>query len=300
MTTVRILLATPAHDGHVCTSYHKAVLDTLLFFKAEFPGIRFESKIISMSLLPRARDIFASIVLNDPSFTHLLFIDSDMGFWPELIANMLASGKPVTGVIAPRKSMDFREFHRASIEHDTPMLARVLAADYIGGGNDLVVTTEADGGRVCEIENGFVRTKTAGTGIMLIAREVFELIRERFPELWVADPKMESAGLNGGLLQCFDPMNIRDPDGIIVGEDVAFCRRWVDGCGGEIWANVDQPIIHAGQELFVGKYLHKLLREKRLRVRMSDASNGTVGERDGGLPLHAAASSTAYPYARVR
>jgi hypothetical protein len=255
---LKILLATPAHGGHVCTGYHKSVLDTLLFFKEEYPGIQFVSKIISLSLLPRARNVYASIVLNDPTFTHLLFIDSDMAFGPELIANMLAFNKPLTGVVYPKRHLNYDEFHRLGAAGGNPLLSRVLSVDYIGADGDLVTTTGSNGERVWNVQDGFVQTKVAGTGIMLIARAVLETMLERFPELWVPSPGLQSVGLEGGLLQCFDPINLRGDNGLIMGEDFAFCRRWVEGCGGEIWVNVDQAVMHIGQETFVGKYILKL------------------------------------------
>jgi hypothetical protein len=271
---LKILLATPASDGYVCAGYHKAVLDTLLAFKEEFPHIQFQSKILPMSLLPRARNICASIVLNDPSFTHVLFIDSDMCFWPELIANMLAFNQPVTGVVYPKRHFNYDTYLEAGAQFRNPMLARVLAADYIGGEGHLVTTPGPDGEPIFEMQDGFVRTTYAGTGILLIARGVLEAMLERYPELWVEKPNMQSAGLEGGLLQCFDPLGMTGENGLILGEDYAFCRRWVEGCGGEIWVNVDQPVLHIGQETFAGKYVHKLERiaaERQLSLRRSAA-----------------------------
>ena len=72
---------------------------------------------------------------------------------------------------------------------------------------------------------------------------------------------LRDLGLEGGLLQCFQP--VQDANGLYVGEDIAFCQRWVEGCGGTLWASIDEPIIHIGQENFVGQYLHKLLHASR-------------------------------------
>ena len=67
---------------------------------------------------------------------------------------------------------------------------------------------------------------------------------------------MRRVGVNGGLLQCFDP--VRDKDGIGLGEDVSFCLRWSHELKGEIWANIDEPIVHVGQDSYTGHYLSKL------------------------------------------
>ena len=83
--------------------YYTSVVKTLLFFKDEYPGIEIDLRLLSLSILPLARNLFASLVLEDKSYTHLLFVDSDMGFSPSLIAKMIAFQRPVVGVIAPRR-----------------------------------------------------------------------------------------------------------------------------------------------------------------------------------------------------
>jgi len=257
---LKILLATPAHGSQVCVAYHESVVNTLMFFKSEYPGIEFESRMISVSMLSLARSAFASMVLNDESFTHLLFIDSDMGFSPSLIAKMIAFQKPVVGIIAPRRRFDYATYFKLGRTLDDPTTSRLLAADYIGEGQ--IVTKRKEGGATSYIlKDGFVQTTFAGTGIMLIERSVFVEIRDRFPELWVPDPGTHGSmvGLKGGLLNCFEPE--RGENGIYPSEDVTFCRRWVEGCKGEIWANVDEFIVHVGTDQFIGKYLFKLIHE---------------------------------------
>ena len=87
--------ARPWRSG--CTGYYTSVVKTLLFFKDEYPGIEIDLRLLSLSILPLARNLFASLVLEDKSYTHLLFVDSDMGFSPSLIAKMIAFQKPVVG-----------------------------------------------------------------------------------------------------------------------------------------------------------------------------------------------------------
>jgi hypothetical protein len=254
---MKIMLATPAHGGQVCTGYYTSVVKTLLFFKDEYPGIEIDLRLLSLSILPLARNLFASLVLEDRSYTHLLFVDSDMGFSPSLIAKMIAFQKPVVGVIAPRRRFDYKTYFELGRTLDNAVTSKLLGAEYIGA-NSVVGSPGSDGEKSVEVKDGFVQVTGVGTGIMLIERSVFERIRERYPDQWVANPgkQGEGAGLKGGLLHCFDPE--RGEDGLYPGEDVAFCRRWVEGCGGEIWANVDEFIVHIGHENFVGQYLFKL------------------------------------------
>jgi hypothetical protein len=251
---VKILIATPAYGGVVHTAYHEAVLATVLYFQQNFPGIAFETRTLSLSVISMARNVFASMVLDDPSFTHLLFIDADMGFSPSLIARMLAFGKPLTGIIAPQRRLEYEAYHKARETVTNPAIARVVANDYVGSEDDL---RRNEAGEV-EVVDGFVAVSRAGTGIMLIERAVLEAMREHYPKLWLAetDEKMRRMGLAGGLLQCFDPL--RDQNGVGMGEDVSFCLRWTIDLKGEIWANIDEPIVHVGQDSYTGHYLSKL------------------------------------------
>src|SRR4029077_19279201 len=115
---MRILLGTPVHGGMGCLGYHEAIIRTLAFFGQEYPSIRFDVRCIVSSMLPLARNILASMTLNDESFTHLLFVDSDMGFSPALIAKMIAFEKPVVGCVCPKKSFNYEWFHASAGTYD--------------------------------------------------------------------------------------------------------------------------------------------------------------------------------------
>jgi hypothetical protein len=106
---------------------------------------------------------------------------------------------------------------------------------------------EGGGKPATKVEQGFVRVRYAGTGLMLIKREVFERLKERFPGLWcsISTQAHTYLGLSEGVLQCFS--SFWDSKGMFMGEDVAFCRRWIDGCGGEIWACISEEVTHVGR-----------------------------------------------------
>lgn len=258
---MKVLIATPAYGAVVTATYHESVLNTVRYFQEEFPGIQFESMLLSLSMITTARNLFASAVLNDPSYTHLLFIDSDMGFSPSLIARMLALQKPITGIVAPLRKLDLEAYHAARLTTDNPLLARILANEYVAGDGVVLPETLPNGSKQITIVDGFIRVTHTGTGIMLVERKVFEAIRDKYPDLWMAKPPahLQQVGkVKGGYLQCFDIA--RGTNGLALGEDVSFCLRWSQALGGEIWVNVDEPILHVGQEIFSGRYLTKLER----------------------------------------
>lgn len=256
---MKILIATPAYGGVVTSAYHDSVLKTVSFFTRDFPGIEIESRVVSLSMITTARNLFASQVLADESITHLLFIDADMGFPPSLVPRMLALQKPVVGVIYPQRRLDYEAYHQARSATGSPALAKVVANGYVSGGKSVKASAGADGKPVVTVRDGFVPVTDTGTGIMLIERQVLEAMRDHFAELWIGDPPphVRALGLpHGGYLQCFE--QARDQHGVAIGEDVSFCLRWSQQMGGEIWANVDEIVTHVGSASFSGHYLSKL------------------------------------------
>jgi hypothetical protein len=260
---MKILIATPAYNAQVTTTYCESLVGMLSHFRQKHPHIRFERKFLSLSLLPMARNIFANLVMQDESYTHLLFVDADMGFAPSLIEQMIAADKPVVGAMSPARKLDLDTLY--ALRHDIadPAVARLVAIEYVNrGGIDFVDGTTRDGefrpASSLTIDGACIRVSDIGTGILLIRREVFDRLRERYPDLWCASiaDTYGKFGLTGGVLQCFQPT--ADENGFYDGEDAAFCRRWVQGCGGEIWAVATETIAHVGTQQYVGNFLTKL------------------------------------------
>ena len=81
---MKVLIATPVYGDTVSSGYHSSILETIGFFAREFPHIEFVHQVRSTSFFPHVRNILASDVLNDASYTHLLLIDPDIGFSPSL------------------------------------------------------------------------------------------------------------------------------------------------------------------------------------------------------------------------
>ena len=198
------------------------------------------------------------------AITHLLFVDADMGFAPSLIEHMIAADKPVVGSMAPHRKLDLAKYYALQgRDRRSRPIARLVAMEYVNAGSIEFDDAPAKAGESRSfddlvIDGPCIRVRKTGAGILLIQREVFERLKERYPELWCTqiDDTYANFGLTKGVLQCFEPMP--NEHGLYGGEDAAFCRRWVEGCGGEIWSVVTETIVHVGTEKFVGNFLTKL------------------------------------------
>ena len=64
---------------------------------------------ISYAYVGEARNALLTHWYDKSDSTHLLFVDADMGFEPQLIADMLALDKPIVGVIYTKRQIDLQK-----------------------------------------------------------------------------------------------------------------------------------------------------------------------------------------------
>jgi hypothetical protein len=250
---VKLLLATPVATESVTIPYMNSVISLLAHMGRQ--GVQIHRHYIVNSLISRARNAFASLVLNDESYSHLLFIDSDIGFRAEAVSRMLAFDQPVVGCIYPARRMDQARYHAITRQIDDPETAASAALNYVGEG--WAVEESREGRTGIALKDGFVRVSRIAGGMTLIRREVIEAVAGRYPELVATpDPDYEAYGVRDRVLQCFEQMP--GPNGLYLSEDISFALRWTEGCGGQIWACVDETLTHWGTMGYTGRYLDRL------------------------------------------
>lgn len=150
-------------------------------------------------------------------YSHLLFIDSDMGFPHELIKDMLWFDKPITGVLYAKRQA-----------------------------KPAIVGTLPEGHGTKDIAYGFMKSEGLGTGVMLIKREVITTMLEKMPKLSrPIQASLASASESMNLTRIIHAFDKIKNDEFQLSEDMSFCRRWV-ALGGEIWGNVAHRISHVG------------------------------------------------------
>jgi hypothetical protein len=196
----------------------------------------------------RARHILASQFLARTEFTHLLFLDSDIGVPKGAITRLLQTGQEVIGLACPLRHFDIARFAEAAREapEGPPDLARLNALSRRFN----IEPDPADP----VIRNGLLRVSRIGFGCIMIARTALEKL---IASGGVARRKSESFrqfGLEGEYWAFFEEMTL--PEGF-VSEDYAFCQRWLGLPGSTIWALTDMPIAHVGAYAHRAAYLDK-------------------------------------------
>ena len=254
-----VMIATPTADERLTSTYTVSLLKLYRTFWTQCPGVNFTLDLSSGSDLPFLRNLFASRFMDDPSFTHLLFIDSDMGFSPSLIYKYLASGKPFVGALCPSREYKFEQAKAAlkvseSLEEFTALAVDYICAEALMPENGPLGTSRTPKLR---IEDGLMRSTRIGTGITLVTREVFDAIARHYPELTLPNgsERYRARGMKGPVLQYFTPFP--NDAGEMFSEDIAFCERWRRS-GGEVWVCADEPITHVGGQNYTGRYLDRM------------------------------------------
>ena len=192
------------------------------------------------SLVQRARNILAARFLQSADRnTHLVFIDADIGFDPDLVFRLLDLDRDVVTGIYPKKFIDWPGVQRAIDKGLDPR----------SGGLDFNLNISGQNAR---IDNGFAEVLDSATGFMMIARSALLKMVERYKDTLHCVNDIQGGGDNrvDTYVAVFDCMI--DPDSRrYLSEDYAFCRRWQQ-MGGKIWADVITPLIHVGNYVYNG------------------------------------------------
>jgi hypothetical protein len=236
-----IIVATPAYGGQVTAAYTISLLKLQNACIARGVEILFQIS-AGDALITRARAELVASFLARPNATHLLFIDSDIGFEPEQVFRLLDFNTDVAAATYPIKELDWDKASQAMAAGLTQVEANSLTyvVDWIK--TDGMITTR----------NDFAKARYAGAGFILVRREALERLCAAHPELRYKQvhyrvDRMADSPYRYSLFEC-----MIDPEtGEYLSEDFAFCRRWT-ALGGEIWLDMKSRLDHLGQFTFHG------------------------------------------------
>ena len=200
------------------------------------------------SLIHMVRNACITHFYHSTKYSHMLFIDSDMEFYPKTILRMLSFDKQIVGAAYPKKVYNLetaKGYSTLSLEQ-----MQQLSLNYIGGSDDKEIIS---GKRKLQKKEPFLKVNELGTGILLIRRDAVHELITTYPDLhYRAPPNLSSISNTSGIYGFFDHM--KDENDLPLGEDNAFCKRWIDA-GGELWCDIESKIVHHGHEAFSGAFI---------------------------------------------
>jgi hypothetical protein len=241
MSNPYIVIGTPCYGGQV-TGYYTLSISALKDACQVRGNVQFGlSMVMGDALIPRARQDIVAHFLANPAATHLLFIDADIGFDPSQVFRLLEFDADIAAGVYPIKTFDWDKV-RALAKADVANL-KTAALSYV---------VAAEDPKKIPFKNGFAQVRFAGTGFMMIKRQVLEKMIAHYPELSYStqfsnqDPLKQSPN-RYALFNCI----LDKQNGMYLSEDFSFCQRWVD-MGGEIWADLQSRLTHVGMMAFEG------------------------------------------------
>jgi len=167
------------------------------------------------SLISRARNTLVAKFLNNPTSTHLMFIDADIGWEPWHLLVMLNRDVDVIGGLYPMKTLPVKW-----------------------------VVNGFEGAE--EGPDGLQEVSKTGTGFMLVKRHVFEKLNSH-PAV---KPFNNDIGLPKELdqhLKTYYDTAVRENR--YYSEDWTFCENWRD-MGGKVWVDKRVLLKHTGTYVF--------------------------------------------------
>lgn len=246
---ISIMVCTPVHS-EVSMHYTQALLEFQKFCMLKNIWVSFV--ILKSSLVTQGRNLCVSSFLNsDHKYSHLLFIDADINFTPESIFEMIALDREVIAIPYPMKTINWDKVDRLSkeIKYKNSTELSTLGFTY--------PIKVADTSNII-VQNNVIEVTHAPTGCMLIKRQVFDKMIEKYPDLEINQPTILNGEetKNKNLYNFFDTLH--DPvTKKYYGEDFGFCQKWRD-IGGKCYCYINRFITHVGEYQYSGRFRDEL------------------------------------------
>lgn len=234
---VKLMVATPMYGGQ-CTA-HYTYYNLQLVKLAQQVGLHVQHEFIyTESLITRGRNALVHSFMNS-GCTHLLFIDADIGFDPQDVLKLIDNDLPIVCGGYPAKVIDWNAIYEAARNGVNPQDLPHYASPTISNKVD-----KAQQGPLVEVLE-------AGTGFMMIKREVFEKLADKVPT-YIANQFGPSAGTS---IREYFATSIRNQ--FLLSEDYHFCRLWRD-IGGMVFVDRSIRLNHIGTHVYLTSIHHSI------------------------------------------
>ena len=244
-----IFVATPVHS-EVSIHYTQSLLE--LQKQAIKKKIKIVFQLYKSSLVTQGRNLCVSAFLKS-GFSHLLFIDSDIGFKSQSAFNLLDADKDVISVPYALKDMCW---DKALYMIKNNKIKTVDDLKYKAFYRYPFKVADA---KSIEVKDKAIEVTHSPTGFMMIKREVFERMARVYPDLKFKhdqhinqshDTEFNYHETSDWNYAFFDTM-IEPQTKRYLSEDYAFCRLW-QNMGGKIYADIMSGMTHYGNYAFKG------------------------------------------------
>ena len=244
------VVVSPSHDGKYFQNYVTSLLNFAI--EAERTGMRMQVLFHQgESLVTRARNNCVAQFLANPDWTHLFWIDADIGFSAQAAFRLLLSGYDIAAGVYPLKRENWPA--EGVPAGTTQQQFEATFTRYTVNAKASELTSQVD----LEVQpDGFMKMTEAPTGFMVIKRAVFERLVAGYPDLnYVPDSIGET---DKGLHYRFFDVMVDPETRRYLSEDYGFCRLW-SGLGESIYIDANSNLSHQGAKMYRGDFASSLL-----------------------------------------
>lgn len=239
---MKVYLPIICYNRMVHSHFMMSVMETI--FNTQKKGVSFLiDNIYFESLIARARNAVASNFINKTNCDYMMFIDSDISFTADDFLKLLESDKPLISGLYPKKYIS------------TSKVKALAAKSTITNNFEELCTDFATEIRFKKDLKNVEEVKYAATGFMLIKREVFNQIKNKFPEVTYKND-IDGYSEYGEDQYDFFPCQVNSETKKYESEDYGFCNLYRKA-GGTIYVRTDCNLTHYGWKGYRGNMLEQ-------------------------------------------
>lgn len=231
----KVMICTPMYNSQ-CTAQYAISMVNLMSNIHAVKDLEVSTLFaLNESLIHKTRNLLSHSFLSTDC-THLLFIDSDIGFRADQIIKMMQADGDIVCGIYPKKNIKWELVHEAAVNGVPPCELIKHGVEY------LYIPDELDA------DSDLVEISRAGTGMMMISRDVFEKLSDKVGSFKL-EASLENVSKTDDDIKEFFFTSVDPVSKIYLHEDFNFCKLWKDN-GGKIHAATWVELNHSGTYTF--------------------------------------------------
>ena len=252
LRSISIYVATPCY-GEMCSAYFARSLAMLFSIASGYEIPVSYSLIGNESLITRARNEMTGGFL-DSEATHLMFIDADISFDPMDVFKLALHKRDLIAAAYPTKGLNYKNAIGKATEQE---VKHGLINYVINFSEEEIKQVDDEGKLKVTLHGGLLPVTDAGTGFMLISRDVFVKMIEEYKDdiMYVSDSSTVDS--NGDIARsketryAFFDTSFELKSNRYLSEDYTFCRRW-QHIGGQVFVDPNIVLNHHGSYTYRG------------------------------------------------
>jgi hypothetical protein len=248
----KLFLGVPMYGGNCVGMFAKSVADLSAICASH--GIELRTYFLfNESLITRARNYIVDEFMRSDC-THLMFIDSDIGFDPRDVLALLSlqSDESEYDVLAgpyPKKCISWEKIKMAvdkGVADEDPNVLEKYVGDFVfnpkGGGGNIRIDIP-------------IEVSEVGTGFMMTRRSTFEKFRDAYPQYSYKPDHVRTEHFDGTReIHMYFQAEIEPVSKRYLSEDYWFCH-YLQKIGGKIWYAPWMKLQHVGSYIFGGSLI---------------------------------------------